>query len=221
MLLVYLRSFVDCTLSFMHPYDSWHVALEEFCIWGGAFLRSCAAFLPSIFSGGVLVFRGSVWAFYAPFAQLHTFSGSLWVLCFCLSCVEPLPISLGTETFPSQFGIFDASHASDFDIGFYAAFVHLSMSFCLSFDPLMRFSAFDSQTISCALMLSTHSSRGRLWKSSWYESWFDSYERFDKLMKWFWWQFGSSELYEILCVSFALVWDCELCEILYVSLLSC
>ena len=36
-------------------------------------------------------------------------------------------------------------------------------------------------------------------------------------MKWFWWQFGSSELYEILCVSFALVWDCELCEILCVS----
>ena len=78
-----------------------------------------------------------------------------------LGCVEPLPISLGTEIFSSRFGICDLSHISDFDIDFYAAFVHLNMSFCLSFDPLMRFLSFGSQTISCALMLSTHSSRGR------------------------------------------------------------
>jgi len=125
MFLVYLRSFVDCTLSFMHSYDSWHVALEEFCIWGGAFLRSCAAFLPSMFSGGVLMFRGSVWAFCALFAQLHTFMGSLWVLCSRLGCVEPLPISLGIEIFSSRFGLCDESHASDFDILYYMAFVHL------------------------------------------------------------------------------------------------
>jgi hypothetical protein len=67
MLLVYLRSFVDCTLSFMHSYDSWHVALEEFCIWGGAFLRSCAAFLPSMFSGGALVFRAERMSFLCSF----------------------------------------------------------------------------------------------------------------------------------------------------------
>ena len=90
----------------------------------------------------------------------------LLIMCSCLGCVEPLPMSLGTETSPSRFGLCNVSHASDFDIGFYAAFVHLSMSFCLSFDALMRFSAFGSQTISWALMLSTHSSRGRLWKSS-------------------------------------------------------
>ena len=95
MFLVYLRSFVDCTLSFMHPYDSWHVALEEFCIWGGAFLRSCAAFLPSMFSGGALVFRGErmsflcsfllsciclVWAceFYALFSVVSSRCPYLW-----------------------------------------------------------------------------------------------------------------------------------------------
>ena len=51
----------------------------------------------------------------------------------CLGCVELFPISLGTENFPSLFGICDASHASDFNIGFYAAFVHMNMSFaCLS-----------------------------------------------------------------------------------------
>jgi len=44
-----------------------------------------------------------------------------------LGCVEPLPISLGTETFPSSSGLCDASPASDFDIGFSAAFVHLNM----------------------------------------------------------------------------------------------
>ena len=33
-----------------------------------------------------------------------------------LGCVESLLISLEAETFPSQFGICDVSHASDFDI---------------------------------------------------------------------------------------------------------
>ena len=60
----------------------------------------------------------------------------LLIMCSCLGCVEPLPISLGTEIFPSRFSICDASHASDFDIDFYEAFVHLNMNFCLSFDPL-------------------------------------------------------------------------------------
>ena len=40
----------------------------------------------------------------------------LSIMCSCLGCVEPLPISLGTETLPSRFGICDVSHASDFDI---------------------------------------------------------------------------------------------------------
>ena len=76
-------------------------------------------------------------------AQLHMFRRSLCVhvlslallsiLCSHLGCVEPLPISLGTETFPSSSGLCDASPASDFDIGFSAAFVHLNMRFaCLS-----------------------------------------------------------------------------------------
>ena len=54
-------------------------------------------------------------------------------MCSRFGCVESLHIYLGIETFPSRFGICDASHASDFDIGFYAAFVRLDMSFaCLS-----------------------------------------------------------------------------------------
>ena len=55
------------------------------------------------------------------------------IICSRLGCVESLPISLGTETFPSSSGLCDASPASDFDIGFSAAFVHLNMRFaCLS-----------------------------------------------------------------------------------------
>jgi hypothetical protein len=57
----------------------------------------------------------------------------LSIMSSCLYCVEPLPISLGIKTFPSRFGICDASHASDFDLDIYAAFVHLNMSFCLFF----------------------------------------------------------------------------------------
>ena len=60
----------------------------------------------------------------------------LSTMCSRLSCVEPLPISLGTETFLSRFGICDDSHANDFDIGFYAALVHLNMNFFMSFDSL-------------------------------------------------------------------------------------
>jgi len=70
-------------------------------------------------------------------------------------------MSLGIETFPSRFGICDTSHASDFIINFYAVFVHLDMSFTCHSITWMRFSVFTSQTISFALMLSTHSSRGR------------------------------------------------------------
>ena len=60
----------------------------------------------------------------------------LLIMCSCLGYVETLPISLGTEIFPSRFSICDASHASDFDIDFYEAFVHLNMNFCMSFDSL-------------------------------------------------------------------------------------
>jgi len=57
----------------------------------------------------------------------------LSIMCSRFGCVEPLPMSLGTETSPSRFGLCNVSHASDFDIGFYAAFVRLDMSFaCLS-----------------------------------------------------------------------------------------
>ena len=82
-------------------------------------------------------------------------------MCYRFGCVEPLPIFLATEPFPSRFSICDVSPASDFDIWFYVTFVHLDMSFtCLSI-TWMIFSTFASQTISCALMLSTHPSRGR------------------------------------------------------------
>ena len=37
-----------------------------------------------------------------------------------------------------------------------------------------------------------------MWKSSWYEPWFDNDERLTKLLKWVWWHFGCS-------------WVCELC----------
>jgi len=60
----------------------------------------------------------------------------LLIMCSCLGCVESLPIFLGTKIFPSRFGICDDSHANDFDIGFYAALVHLNMNFCMSFDSL-------------------------------------------------------------------------------------
>ena len=66
----------------------------------------------------------------------------LSIMCSCLGCDELLPIFLGTEIFPSRFGICDASHACNFNINFYAAFVHLNMSFCLSFDPLDEFFSF-------------------------------------------------------------------------------
>ena len=57
----------------------------------------------------------------------------LSMMCSRLGCVESLPISLGTETFPSSSGLCDASPASDFDIGFSASFVHMNMRFaCLS-----------------------------------------------------------------------------------------
>ena len=75
----------------------------------------------------------------------------LSMMCSRLGCVESLPISLGTGTFSSRFGICDASDASDFDI----------LTFMQHLFNWMRFSIFASQTISCALILSTHSSRGR------------------------------------------------------------
>ena len=40
----------------------------------------------------------------------------LSIMCSRFGCVEPLPIFLGTEPFPSRFGICDVSRASDFDI---------------------------------------------------------------------------------------------------------
>ena len=91
-------------------------------------------FLCSMFFKGSACVQGSV---------LHMLRGSfvssvlsfalLLMLCSRLGCVESLPMSLGIEIFPSRFGICDDSHANDFDIGFYAAFVHMNMSFaCLS-----------------------------------------------------------------------------------------
>jgi hypothetical protein len=38
-------------------------------------------------------------------------------------------MSLGTDIFPSRFGLCDASHASEFDIYRYVVFVHLDGSF--------------------------------------------------------------------------------------------
>ena len=40
----------------------------------------------------------------------------LSIMCSRFGCVEPLPIFLGTEPFPSRFGICDVSPSSDFDI---------------------------------------------------------------------------------------------------------
>ena len=109
--------------------------------------------------------------------------GSLFVLCFSLlrsfvlvsDMLSHCPYLWGLRLFQIDLA-FDASHASEFDICFYMAFVHLDMSFtCLSI-TWMGFSAFTSQTISCDLMLSTHSARGRFRKSSWYEPWYDSDE---------------------------------------------
>ena len=66
------------------------------------------------------------------------------IICSRLGCVEPLPISLGTETFPSSSGLCDASPASDFDIGFYVAFIHLYTSFTWILITSMIFSTFAS-----------------------------------------------------------------------------
>ena len=38
-----------------------------------------------------------------------------------------------------------------------------------------------------------------MWKSSWYEPWFDNDERLTKLLKWVWWHFGCHELCEQHC----------------------
>ena len=85
----------------------------------------------------------------------------------CLGCVEPLPISLGTKNFPSLFGICDASHASDFDIDFYEAFVHLNMNFCLSFDPLDEIFSFClSNHFLCFNVVNTLIKGEIMWKSS-------------------------------------------------------
>jgi len=125
MLLVYLRSFVGCTL-----YSCSHV-FHDILHWEGFAFEGEHPFFcsGSMLLEGVHVFMGSVWAFCAAFAQLHMLSGSLWVLCSCLGCVEPLPISLGTETFPSWFGLCDAYHANDFDVYLYVVFIHLDGSF--------------------------------------------------------------------------------------------
>ena len=62
-----------------------------------------------------------------------------------------------------------------------------------------------------------------MWKSSWYELWFDSVERLTKLLKWVWWHFGSSWAFACLfCfASLWVLWDSvrvdKRCEILYVS----
>ena len=40
----------------------------------------------------------------------------LSIMCSRLGCVELLPISFGTETFPCRFGICDVSHDSEFNI---------------------------------------------------------------------------------------------------------
>ena len=58
-----------------------------------------------------------------------------------------------------------------------------------------------------------------MWKSSWYEPWFDSDERLTKLLKWVWWNFESSwvcELFETVR-HFCSVRVDERCEILYIS----
>jgi len=206
---------------------SWHIALGEFCIWGGAFisLLLCMQFFVACSClGGACVFC-------ALFC-------SIGIICSCLCCVEPLPMSLGTENFPSRFGICDASHASDFDIGFYAVFVHLNMSFWLSFDPLDEiFSFWLSNHFMCFNVVNTLIKGEIMWKSGWYEPWFDSDEHLTKLLKWVWWHFGCSwalwalhvsfalvqfcELYEPLCITFALVRVCELYEILCVTFALC
>ena len=130
-------------------------------------------FFCSMLSEGVLVFRGSVLlsciclggacGFCAPFycSVDYVFSSRL-----CWDVV----ISLGAEIFPSRFGICDASHASDFDIDFYEAFVHLNMNFCLSFDPLDEIFSFClSNHFLCFNVVKTLIKGEIIWKSSWYE----------------------------------------------------
>ena len=68
----------------------------------------------------------------------------------CLGCVEPLPMSSGTEIVSSG-GLCGFSHAKCFFSLPCVAFVHLDELFGLCFlKPFL-----------CARMLSTHSSRGR------------------------------------------------------------
>ena len=93
----------------------------NFAFEGGAFiiLLLCMHFFVACFQGECMCSGQRV-------AQLHMFRRSLCVhvlslallsiLCSHLGCVESLLISLEAETFPSQFGICDVSHASDFDI---------------------------------------------------------------------------------------------------------
>ena len=177
MLLVYMRNFVGCTFSFMLSCDYWWLHCHQrrvfmtCCIGWVLHLRGSIhffallhAFLSSMLSGGVLVFRGSVLLSCVCLGEACKFCALFCCFVdyvFSFRLCWAIPIFLGIEPFPSRFGICDVSPASDFDIWFYVTFVHLDMSFtCLSI-TWMIFSTFASQTISCALMLSTHPSRGR------------------------------------------------------------
>lgn len=64
-------------------------------------------------------------------------------------------MSLGTETSPSRFGLCNVSHASDFDIGFYVAFIHLYTSFTWIWITWMIFLTFASNHFLCFNVVNT------------------------------------------------------------------
>ena len=152
--------------------DGCIIIKEEFfmtcCIWRVLHLRGSIhflilvhAFLSSMLSGGVHVFRGSL---------LHILRESLWALCslllFYWLCVlvsvvlSRCPYLWGPRFFQVDLAfVMPLMRVTLILIFMRHLFTWIWIFACLSI-PWMRFSAFASQTISCALMLSTHSSRG-------------------------------------------------------------
>lgn len=134
---------------------------------------------------------------------VEPFCASSWgIMCSCLGCVEPLPMSLGTEIFQVDLALCYFSCQVILILALVWLLItwmrvlplwcqngfcdssHSKWLWCLSVCGSCSlgwvFWSLPLKPFLCAHTLSTHSSRGRnLSKSSWYEPWFYSDERLD------------------------------------------